>query len=101
MCASGAGAQGLGDPEGQVERLAAVEPGVAHRLVAGVEVGVEDLVGPAQALGHVVAGELKRARDLPVRVWASQVSSGELKLPELVRSHSCGPARLKVPGAGT
>ena len=51
-------AEQLGDPEGQVERLAAVEAGVAHRLVAGVEVGVEDLLGAAEALGDVVAGEL-------------------------------------------
>ena len=48
----------LGDAEGQVEALAAVEAGVAHRLVAVVEVGVEDLLGAAEALGDVVAGEL-------------------------------------------
>ena len=48
----------LGHPEGQVEALAAVEAGVAHRLVAVVEVGVEDLLGAAEALGDVVAGEL-------------------------------------------
>ena len=38
-----AGPEQLGDLEGQVERLAAVEPGVAHRLVAVVEVAVEEL----------------------------------------------------------
>ena len=48
----------LGDPEGEVEGLAGVEAGVAHRLVAVVEVGVEDLLGAAEALGDVVAGEL-------------------------------------------
>ena len=48
----------IGDPEGQVERLAGVEAGVAHRLVAGAQVGVEDVLGPAEALGDVVAGEL-------------------------------------------
>jgi cellulose synthase (UDP-forming) len=52
------GPQELGDPEGEVERLAGVEPGVAHGLVAGAQVGVEDLLGAAEALGDVVAGEL-------------------------------------------
>ena len=43
----------LGDAEREVEALAAVEPRVAHRLVAVVELGVEDLVGAAEALGDV------------------------------------------------
>ena len=51
-------AEQLGDAEGEVERLAAVEAGVAHRLVAVVELGVEDLLGAAEALGDVVAGQL-------------------------------------------
>ena len=48
----------LGDHERQVERLAAVQPRVAGRLVALVQVGLDDLVAAADALGHVVAGEL-------------------------------------------
>ena len=35
-----------------------VQPRVAQRLVAGVEVGLVDRVGAAQALGDVVAGQL-------------------------------------------
>src|SRR4051794_29104264 len=37
--------------EGQIDALAAVQARVAHRLVALVEMGVEDLLGPAEALG--------------------------------------------------
>ena len=44
--------------EGQIERLAGVEPGVAGRGVAQLELVLEHLVGPPQALGDVVAGEL-------------------------------------------
>src|SRR3984957_7792281 len=50
--------EALRDREGQVERLAAVQPGIARRLVALVQVGGHDLVTAAHALGHVVAGEL-------------------------------------------
>src|SRR5437879_6222569 len=53
------GTQELGDPEGQVEGLAGVEAGVAHALVAGVELVLEDLFGPPEALSDVVAGELE------------------------------------------
>src|ERR1700722_4707638 len=51
-------AQELSDPEGQIEGLARVEPGVAGGGVADVEVTFEDLFGSAQTFGHVVAGEL-------------------------------------------
>ena len=44
--------------EGQVERLAGVQPGVARRRVAGIEVHLEDLLGSTEALGHVVPGQL-------------------------------------------
>src|SRR5947207_1450215 len=50
--------QQLGHPEGEVERLAGVQAGVAHGLVAVLEVVGEHLVGPAEALGHVLPGEL-------------------------------------------
>ncbi len=50
--------QELGHPEGQVERLAGVEARVADRLVALFEVLGQDLLGPAQALGDVLAGDL-------------------------------------------
>src|SRR5438552_1512304 len=51
--------QQLGDAEGKVEGLAGVQPGVAGRRVADVEVGLEDLLGASQALGDVVAGQLR------------------------------------------
>ena len=51
-------AQELGRAERQVERLARVEAGVAGSGVAQVEVVLQDLLGTAQALGHVIAGEL-------------------------------------------
>src|SRR5690349_8220987 len=50
--------QHLGDQEGQLEALLVVQPRVADRLVALVEVGVEDLLGATEALGDVVAGQL-------------------------------------------
>src|SRR5579863_2593130 len=48
----------IGDEEGQVQGLAAVEPGVARRLVAVVQVAFRHVLTAADALGHVVAGEL-------------------------------------------
>jgi hypothetical protein len=50
--------QHLGDEEGQLEALLVVQARVADRLVAQVQVGVEDLLGATDALGDVVAGEL-------------------------------------------
>src|SRR3954469_10081195 len=50
--------QHLRDQERQLQRLPGVEPGVAGRLVAAVEVLVADLHGAAEALGDVLAGEL-------------------------------------------
>src|ERR1700674_4188389 len=47
-----------GDVECQVQRLAGVQARVAHRLVALLEVLVEDLFAAAEALGHVLVGEL-------------------------------------------
>src|SRR3954471_18182196 len=55
---SGTGSEQLADAEGQVKRLATVQTGVAHRLVAIVEVLVADRFGAAEALGDVVAGQL-------------------------------------------
>ena len=57
-CLGGGLAQELGGLEREIERLAGVEPRVAHGLVPLLEVGAEDLLGPAQALGDVLAGEL-------------------------------------------
>src|SRR5690606_19624556 len=59
--AGGAGesaAEELGDPERQIERLATVEARIAHRLVAQAQVVVDQLLGAAEALGDVVAGQL-------------------------------------------
>ena len=51
-------AQQRGDLEGQVEGLTGVQPGVAYRLVAPLEVLVEHLLAAAEALGDVIPGEL-------------------------------------------
>src|SRR5262245_11089433 len=51
-------AEHLGDEEGQLERLDAVEARVADRLVAVDQVDLAELLATADALGHVVAGEL-------------------------------------------
>src|ERR1700748_284753 len=48
----------VGDAEGQVQGLAAVEPGVARGLVPLAQVGFGDVHAAADALGDVVAGEL-------------------------------------------
>src|SRR5690349_4522521 len=47
----------VGDAEGQVEGLAAVEPGIARRLVAVAQVALGDMVAAADALGDVVTGK--------------------------------------------
>src|SRR5947208_971679 len=51
-------AEQFGDPEGEVKGLPGVEARVAQRLVADIQIGVEDFLGAAQALGDVVPGEL-------------------------------------------
>src|SRR5690242_3727226 len=48
----------VGDAEGQVQGLAAVQPGVARGLVPVAQVGFGDVLAAADALGDVVAGEL-------------------------------------------
>src|SRR4051794_9732070 len=48
----------LGDEEGQLQRLPGVQPRVARRLVAAVEVLVTDLHRAAEALGDVLTGQL-------------------------------------------
>src|SRR5260370_13353955 len=48
----------LRDREGEVEGLTAVKPGVTGGFVPLVQVGGGDLVAAADALGHVVTGEL-------------------------------------------
>src|SRR4051812_18206106 len=50
--------QHLRDQEGQLQRLAGVQPRVARALVAAVEVLVADLHGAAEAFGDVLAGQL-------------------------------------------
>ena len=51
-------AQHVGYLKRQIEALAGIQPWVADCLIAVVELAVEDLVGTADALGDVVAGEL-------------------------------------------
>src|SRR4051812_18424337 len=48
----------LRDQEGQLQGLPGVQPGITRGLVPAVEVFVADLLGAAQALGDVLAGEL-------------------------------------------
>ena len=48
----------LGDEERELQSLLVVEAWVAHRLVALLEVCGEDLLGPPEALGDVIAGQL-------------------------------------------
>ena len=49
----------LGEAEGEVERLARVQPRIAERHVAGGKLFLEDGFGAAEALGHVLARELE------------------------------------------
>src|SRR6516162_8431064 len=58
LCHGAAVAVQLGDAEGQVQRLAAVEPGVARRLVAVAQVAFGNVVAAADAFGDIIAGEL-------------------------------------------
>src|SRR5947209_18066473 len=51
-------AEELRHPEGQVEGLAGVQPGVAGGEVSLVELGVEDFLSTAEALGDVLARQL-------------------------------------------
>src|SRR5918993_185109 len=55
---TGSAAEQLGDLEGELKGLAGVEARVEGGLVAAVQVAVLDLVGPAEALGDVLAGRL-------------------------------------------
>src|SRR5215207_6075909 len=55
---TGSAAEQLGDLEGELQGLTGVEARVAGCLVAAVQVAVGDLVGPAEALGDVLAGQL-------------------------------------------
>src|SRR6202042_3090764 len=47
----------VGHAEGEVKGLAAVEAGIAGRLVAVAQVALGDVLAAADALGDVVAGE--------------------------------------------
>src|SRR4051794_34165985 len=52
------GGQPLGDQKGELEGLVAVQPGIAERLVPADQIGLDQVVAAADALGDVVAGEL-------------------------------------------
>ena len=49
----------LGQQEGEVDRLLGVEPRIADRVVAVLEIGVGDHARAARALGDVLAGHLQ------------------------------------------
>ena len=71
----------LGQPEGQIERLARVQARVAERHVADVQLVLEHGLGAAQALGDVLARELdvdaagRRALVLPLARAAAAVGA--------------------------
>src|SRR5579871_5123319 len=50
--------QFLGDEEGEFERLFGVQPRVAERLVAGIEVEIGEVVRAADAFGDFAPGHL-------------------------------------------
>src|ERR1700742_1608240 len=49
----------FGDQEGHVDRLLGIEPGIADRVVAVVEILVGDGARAADAFGHVLAGHFQ------------------------------------------
>src|SRR4051812_16875872 len=49
----------LGDQEGHIDGLLGVEPGIADRVVAVVEVLIGDRAGAAETLGDVLTGHLQ------------------------------------------
>src|SRR6266545_536565 len=53
------GAHELGDPEGEIERLTGVEARVAEAHVPRVELPLLDVLGPSEALGHILPRELE------------------------------------------
>ena len=55
---SGELSEELGDPEGHIDALASIEPGVAHGFVPAVEVGVRNGVAAPDAFSDVLTGEL-------------------------------------------
>ena len=55
---SRSGREQFGDAKGQVKRLARVEPGITGRRVPLMQLAFDDVLDPAEALGHVVAGQL-------------------------------------------
>src|SRR4029453_4570450 len=50
--------QHLGDEEGELQGLRAVQPRIADGLIALIQVILDDRIAAADALGDVVAGEL-------------------------------------------
>lgn len=51
-------AQQFGHAKCQVDTLTCVEPGIAHGLVAEAQLVIGEFFRSAEALGHVVAGQL-------------------------------------------
>src|SRR3954454_10217258 len=84
----------LGDPEREVERLTCVQARVTERFVARVELLFEHGLGAAEALGHVLAGDLEVDASGP---GADLAMGGEEPLD--LTQHVVEPARL-VTGAG-
>jgi len=96
-----------GDSEGQVERLAAVEAGIAGRLVAVDQVALGDVVAAAGALGDVVAGEFDvDAAGMSAECAVHLEESGDfvehvVEVPGLVaagRFHRVAVHRVAYPG---
>src|SRR5271165_5730327 len=72
----GSTSQEFRDAKGQVERLPGVQPGVARRRVAGIEVHFEDLLGAAQTFRHVVSRQLDVQPARPGPLVAVDVEEG-------------------------
>src|SRR5439155_13543147 len=89
------GAHQLGDAEREVERLACVQPRVAERHVARVELGLLHVLGAAEAFGHVLARELEVHAAGP---RARLAMRGEEALD--LAQHVVEVPRLPSPGAG-
>src|SRR5947209_4914090 len=90
--------QHLRDQEGQLQRLAGVQPRVAGGLVAAVEVLVADLHRAAEALGDVLAGELDVDAAGPGAQRPVDVEEAEHLVddPVEVAGLECGRGSLRV-----
>src|SRR4051812_33546922 len=91
--------QHLRDQERELEGLAGVQPGVAGGLVPAVEVRVADVLGAAEALGDVLAGQLDVDAARPGAQRAVHVEEAEDLVDDAVEVAGLVAGR-KLPGVG-